>query len=65
MGKDRKQREAYKYLHGLIDEVHPNIERGWNRHNFDQGPARKRRKEIKEKEIDKVIEIEVFDYIHI
>jgi hypothetical protein len=66
MGKDRKQREAYKYIHGDLDRVSPNIQRKWNRMNFREiGQSRRNRKDTKGKDIDKVIEVEVFDYIHI
>lgn len=43
MSKDFKQRTAYKYLHGNLEQVPANIEKKWNRHNFDVGESRKKR----------------------
>ena len=48
MGKDYKEREAYKYLHDMVDSVSIAVRKGWNRRNFDVGRYRKKRIEISE-----------------
>jgi len=61
MSKNRKERQAYAYLHGNIDKVDISVLKKWNRHNFDIGDFRALRKQkterIMNKEITKNINI--------
>ena len=53
MGRNFKERQAYLYLHGLIDKVSFMLHRKWSRNNWDIGEFRALRKEKTERIIDK------------
>lgn len=60
MGKDYKQRAAYRYLHGTGDiprKMLIRIFKKWNRHNFDIG-------EMRADKVDKIDKILVEDMIN-
>lgn len=60
MGKDYKQRAAYRYLHGIGDipkKMLIRIFKKWNRHNFDIG-------EMRADKVDKIDKILVEDMIN-
>ena len=55
MGRNHNERQAYLYLHGLIDKVSIQLLKKWNRHNFDVGEFRALRKYKTEKILNKEI----------
>ena len=55
MGRNHNERQAYLYLHGLIDKVSIQLLKKWNRHNSDAGEFRALRKYKTEKILNKEI----------
>lgn len=51
MSKNRKERQAYAYLHGKIDKVDISVLKKWARHNFDIGEF----KALKKKKLERII----------
>jgi hypothetical protein len=59
MGKDHKQKQAYKYLHGLCEIVSVNIRKGWDRKNYDKGYFRSLRRNKRAKDIETLMKQEI------
>ncbi len=59
MSKDYKQRQAYKYLHGLSETISENVRKGWDRQNFDLGYFRSLRRNKRAKDIETLMKQEI------
>lgn len=59
MAKDNKQRQAYKYLHGLSETVSAKVRKGWDRQNFDVGYFRSLRRNKKARDIETLMKQEL------
>lgn len=57
MGRNIKERQAYLYLHSLIDKVSIKLHKKWRHDNWDIGEFRALRKSITEKIINKETKI--------